>query len=45
MREMEMICRMTCWMVKNELRTGLRLYRWPGAPVRPVPVPAAESPR
>lgn len=40
----EMICRMTYWMVKNELRTGLRLYRWPTAPVRPVPVPAAESP-
>jgi NADH dehydrogenase FAD-containing subunit len=40
----EMICRMTYWMVKNELRTGLRLYRWPTAPVRPMAVPAAESP-
>lgn len=40
----EMICRMTYWVVKNELRTGLKLYRWPAAPVRPAPVPAAESP-
>lgn len=40
----EMICRMTYWVVKNELRTGLRLYRWPTAPVRPMAVPAAESP-
>lgn len=47
----EMICRMTYWVVKGELSTGLRLYRWPTAPVspvspvRPAPVPAAESPR
>lgn len=40
----EMICRMTYWVVKNELRTGLRLYRWPTSPVRLVAVPAAESP-
>lgn len=26
----ELICRMTYGMVKNELRTGLPLYRWPG---------------
>ena len=40
----EMICRMTYWVVKTELRTGLRLYRWPAPPVRPMAVPAAESP-
>jgi NADH dehydrogenase len=40
----EMICRMTYWVVKGELSTGLRLYRWTAAPVRPAPVPAAESP-
>jgi NADH dehydrogenase FAD-containing subunit len=40
----EMICRMTYWVVKNELRTGLRLYRWAAAPVRPMALPAAESP-
>jgi NADH dehydrogenase FAD-containing subunit len=27
----ELICRMTYGMVRNELRTGLPLYRWPGA--------------
>jgi NADH dehydrogenase FAD-containing subunit len=30
----ELICRMTYGVVKNELRTGLPLYRWPGGPGR-----------
>lgn len=44
----EMICRMTYWVVKGELSTGLKLYHWPAAPIppdRPAPLPAAESPR
>jgi NADH dehydrogenase FAD-containing subunit len=33
----EMICRMTVFVVRNELRWGVRLYRWP----QPKPVPLA----
>jgi NADH dehydrogenase len=40
----EMICRMTYWVLRGELSTGLRLYHWPTAPARRAPVPAAESP-
>jgi NADH dehydrogenase FAD-containing subunit len=40
----EMICRMTYWVVKGELSTGIRLYHWATPPRRPAPVPAAESP-
>jgi NADH dehydrogenase len=38
----EMICQMTYWVMRGELRLGIRLYRWTGAPkaFAPAEVPA-----
>lgn len=38
----ELICRMTLAVVRGEMRTGLRLYRWAGRPALPAPGRAAE---
>lgn len=37
----EMICQMTYWVMRGELRLGIRLYRWAGPPksFAPAPVP------
>lgn len=37
----EAICRMTLFVVRSEVRTGLPLYRWPGPGVEPAPREAA----
>ena len=36
----EMICQMTYWVMRGELRLGIRLYRWTGPPKSFAPVTA-----
>jgi hypothetical protein len=37
----EAICRMTLFVVRSEVRTGLPLYRWPGPGAQPAAREAA----
>jgi hypothetical protein len=36
----EMICQMTYWVMRGELKLGIRLYRWTGAPKAFAPATA-----